>query len=711
MKKLIVLGFVVWFGLFFITVFGERIQEIKCSPLSVKTSDVHASEVVKRDLDFGKVPLYFIPNKGQVNEKARFYAKTARYTLWMTTEGLVFSSHSAGLRDVSRLLFRGANKNPGMEPVDVTPHTVNYYKGKNRHEGLRTSEGVVYKNIYNGIYLKVYGIEKELEYDWIINPKGNPQDIQFEYKNVKATHIDSAGNLVVKTAFGKMMHKRPVSYQVIKGVRVSVRSGFKKVGENSYAFDVGKYDKNRELVIDPVVTLEYSTYLGGRSGSDYGRSIAVDDEGYIYVTGHTNSSRFPDSNAYREFNSGGWDVFVTKFDPDGSGLFFSTFIGGSGSDYGNDIAVSKNGGVFIVGQTFGSDFPAAGAFKGGSNVFVVKFSYKGRYKAGRFFGGDRNDTGTAIAVDGSNDIFITGTTYSLNFPTKNAYQDSMHWPGSAFVCKLNPGNLKIKYSTFLGGAGEDFGKDIFVDDSGYFYVTGYTGSSNFPVKNAYQDTHGGDSHDAFISKFSPDGSGLVFSTYFGGTRNDYGTGIAVDDSGFVYVAGKDSGCVLGYSVFLPGWWPTRSNVFVGKFSPDGSELVFSFDLEGSARDESSGIALDSSDNIYIAGSTSSYNFPLEAPLRDTKHGTFDGFLSVIASDGSGLLYSSYIGGSDYDYCSAITIDDSGNVYLTGTTYSLNFPIKDPYIDHLKGAIAAFVSKFSFSFSSSEEADAEVSLNR
>jgi hypothetical protein len=296
------------------------------------------------NIDFGSIPLYFTANRGQVDGRALIYSKASCYTLWLTEEGLVFDSFkserpeapAAGKepslrpeklesrkfeRDVSRLVFLNASKHPEIVPLEETALKVNYFIGNDPakwHTAVPTSEAVLYRNIYDLIDLKVYGIESRIEYDWIVKPGGNPRDIRFEYRNVKGTRVDEAGNLLVETGFGELVHKKPAAYQEARSnctaegrsgkvTRVAVESAFKKIGENAYGFEVGAYEEGLELVIDPVV-LAYSTYLGG-NGGEYADNtwaeIAVDDSGNAYVTGHTYSANFPTLNQYQADQGGG----------------------------------------------------------------------------------------------------------------------------------------------------------------------------------------------------------------------------------------------------------------------------------------------------------------------------------------------------------------------------------------------------------------------
>jgi hypothetical protein len=550
---------------------------------------------LRPDIHFGKIPLYFVANKGQVNEKARFYAKASRYTLWMTKQGLVFEAHSAEsrahskkrktVRDVSRLLFLDANRDPEMVPIKEAKLRVNYFKGKDKskwHCDIPTSLAVLYKSLYKNIDLKVYGIEKVIEYDWIVKPGGNHHDIRFVYTSVKGTRLDEQGNLLIETDFGELMHKRPVSYQKRKAQSAERRAKsaksigqdaktspqrsrlcamryalcdkidvkFKRISNNTYGFEVGEYDKSRELIIDPVV-LAYSTYLGGSSINN-GYGIAVDGSGCAYVTGRTKSSDFPTMNQYQVYQ-GDWEAFMTKLDTTKSGassLIYSTYLGGSNNDYGSGIAVDSSGCAYAAGSTDSSDFPTRNPYQANLNGYRDTFLTKlDTTKNGTssliystYLGGSGNDDGRGIAVDDSGCAYVTGSAVSSDFPTLNPFQAEKRRLSDAFITKLDTtisGTSSLIYSTYLGGYGTDEGRGIAVDSSGCAYVTGSSISLDFPILNPYQGQNRGVC-DASITKLDTTKSGtssLIYSTYLGGSNDDYGYGIAVDHSGRVYVAG------------------------------------------------------------------------------------------------------------------------------------------------------------------------------
>ena len=741
MKRLLNLFFVVMIELLLIPGTAAQQQEISKKGEAVDPVTSTAGSRLTLNPNFGKIPLYFIPNKGQVNEKAKFYAKTSRYTLWMTKEGLVFDSIKKvevkaeveeGIqktedgrlkadidRDVTRLVFLAANKNPRIVPLEITRHKVNYFIGNEPakwQKGISTSKAVLYKDIYKNIDLKVYGNESQIEYDWIVKPGGNPADICFEYKNVKGTRIDKKGNLLIKTKFGKLLHKKPVSYQEIgmahnakckansedvgAGLRACPKERkyvdvtFIKLDKNTYGFKVHEFSRDYELIIDPVVSLEYSTYLGGSSNELYTR-MCVDKFGQVHLTGYTYSYDFPIKNAYQGSKASSLlDAILTKFNSSGSDIIFSTYFGGSSSEYFFGITVANNGDIYIAGDTFSSDLPAINSRIGGKDVFIARFDSSGNFLAGRYLGGTSEDRNLDIVLDGSNHLWASGFTRSWDFPIVNPYQSTLSGCASVCVSRLTADLANIVYSTYLGGSGESVGWRIAVDNSGYFYVTGHTSSINFPLKNAWQNNHGGGQYDVFLTKFEPDGSDLIFSTYLGGSGDEYSFGLAVGNSGNIYVGG------FTYSNDFPTINPYQENnaggqdVFISAFNSDGSRLLYSTYLGGTADDQHGRLVLDSSGYIYVSGNTCSSNFPTKVPYQSTKKGSDDAFLSILSPEGTDLIYSTYFGGSGWERCLNIARDGSGNIYLAGETLSWDLPVLNSFQPNSGGDQDFFLARFS-----------------
>jgi hypothetical protein len=719
MKRFFISSLVVLVGIvvIFASIPGTKMQSASYSP-GIKKPDVQSSTLVKMDPGFGKIPLYFIPNQGQVDEKVRFYAKTPAYTLWMTKEGLVFDSvkkvevkteveeglpSQEGIngveRDVSRLIFPGANKNHEMVPVDLSQHQVNYLKGKDLSKwqtGIQTSKAVLFKDIYKNIDLKVYGIEKQVEYDWIVKPGADPKVISFKYEQVSNTRIDREGNLVVETKFGESMHKKPASYQVIDGKRVLVKSAFKKVGKNTYGFEVKKYNRDFELIIDPMVCLIYSTYLGG-SDSDEGSGIAVDSEGYIYVTGYTWSTDFPTKNSFQgTLNGYSIDVFVTKLSPIDGCPVYSTYLGGSDSDYSRGIGVDSNGSAYVAGDTYSTDFPTKNPFqgkrKGNCDAFVTKLSPSGKtlfYST--YLGGSDWDKGRGIAVDSNGSAYVTGFAWSKNFPTNNPFQGTQNGGVDAFVTKLSPIGNNLLYSTYLGGSDYDYGSDIALDINGSAYVIGGTLSTNFPTNNPFQGKKNGN-FDSFVTKLSSKGNTLLYSTYLGGSDHDYCIGIAVDRSGSAYVTGYTWSTDFPMKNPFQGTLNGYSDILVTKLSPGGNTLLYSTYLGGSNDDSGLGIAVDSNGSAYVTGDTRSTDFPTMNPYQGTRNGYRDVLVAKLSPEGNTLLYSTYLGGIDEDSGCGIAVDSNGSAYVTGFTLSTNFPTHNAYQNLLAGPSDAFVAR-------------------
>ena len=445
----------------------------------------------------------------------------------------------------------------------------------------------------------------------------------------------------------------------------------------------------------------YSTYIGD-SADDLGGSIAVDSAGNAYIVGTTASVDFPiTTGVFEEIQQGAQDAFVSKLDPFGDTFLYSTYLGGSGDDIGRGIAVDSAGNAYVVGTTESTDFPNQNALPGGNagqkDAFVTKLDADGSaLDYSTYLGGTQDDEGNGIAVDSAGNAYVVGTTESTDFPNQNALPGGYAWQKDAFVAKFDPllsGVASLIYSTYLGGANDDLGNSIAVDTSNNAYVAGTTLSNDFPTKNAFQAANAG-SDDAFVTKFDPSLSGvasLIYSTYLGGSMDDLGNGIAVDTSNKAYVAGTTLSDDFPVKNPLQ---PTRggdNDAFISKFNSAGSALTYSTYLGGSMDDLGNSIAVDISGNAYVTGTTVSDNFPTENAFQANRHGGKDGFITKVDNAGSTLVYSSYLGGTDEDLGNDIAVDGLGNAFVTGSTKSFNFPTKSVQ-DIPGGGSDAFVTK-------------------
>ena len=663
-----------------------------------------AAPALSLDPDFGSLPLTFIPNRGQVEAPAFFYARTSDYTVWLTRAALVFDSREKtetpsdrpASREVTRLEFLDANPKPVLIVQEPSPGVVNFFLGNDPAQwktGVETSRAVLYQGLYKNIDLKVYGSSQSVEYDWIVNPGGDVRDIRFQIKGAARPAIDKDGNLVLNARHGEWTHRRPVAYQVADGKRTEVRAEFRAVADDAFGLTVSSYDISRPLMIDPVIVPQFSTFLGG-SKDDLGYDLAVSSNGIVYVAGSTDSSDFPADVGYSLDLTGGVDIFVTKFAASGKELTYSTYIGGKGSDIAYGIAL--NGGrAYIAGYTTSSDFPVENAYDdtiGGSrDAFVIRLSSAGTaLEYSTFLGGKTTDEGLNIAVDGQGSAYVTGLTDSSDFPLVTP-ADTTQRNREAFVTKLSPNGRSLAYSTFLGGSGDDFGYGIALNSQGAAFIAGYTSSSDFPVKNAYDKTYNGKG-DAFVTRLSQTGKSLTYSTYLGGASIDAGYGIAVSGSGAAFITGQTASSNFplknAYDKTLG-----KKDAFVTKLAADGKSLGYSTFVGGAQDDAGMGIAVSADGTASLTGFTKSSDFPCLAGTDITFNGGQDAFLTKLASTGAKIVYSTYLGGNKNETGFAIALDGNKNTYLTGFSASSNFPLKAAYDATQNGGNDAFVAKF------------------
>jgi hypothetical protein len=661
--------------------------------------------------DFGRIPLYFIPNKGQMDGRALFAAPTREFILWITKKGLIFdrnvgvsespdkkSNPSPPRRNVMELAFPGAVENPRVIPLEGTAHRTNFFIGKDPaawKTNIMSFNAVLYENIYKDIDLKIYGNGSQVEYEWIVRPGGDPVDIRLEYRGVKKSFVDENGDLIIATESGGYVHKKPRGRQLISGKEISVRARFVRIATSVFGISVDPYDAAHSLVIDPVI---FSTYLGGSLGdgpSQEGHAIAVDKEGCAYITGQTFSMDFPIKSAVqlRHDDSMGYnaDVFVTKFAADGQSLVYSTYLGGKFGDIGKGISVDARGCAHITGYTWSFDFPLRGALQsskkgtyGDFDAFLTKLAPAGSsLEYSTFLGGQDNEIAYGLALDKQGCAYVTGRTWSKDFPVKDAFQGTFGGVSDAFVAKFSLDGKQLVFSTFLGGKGWDVSHGIAIDTDGSCVITGFTDSLDFPLVRAYQAQMTGVC-DAFVAKFASGGKSLVFSTYLGGTNNDRGYAVCLDGQGSVYVTGctysKNFPILNGCQKIYNG----NGDVFLTKLSANGRTLKYSTYLGGSDWDLASGVAVDGNGDAFIAGLSYSENFPLANPLFPQKAGSADAFIATLNPHGNQLVFSSFFGGMKFDRIFGLALDMSGACYLTGFSYSDDFPVLNAFQGLKKG---------------------------
>ncbi len=686
-------------------------------PPMAESQDLSAPRV---GTSFLKTPFSFEPNVGQADGQVRYLSRGPGYGVFLTPTETILVLQRAGSpsqpRSVPvsstpphgpideatlRLRFIGMEVNPSPPiGLDQLPGQSHYFLGKDPagwHTQVPHYARVVYKGLYPGIDLIHYGRDGKLEYDLVVAPGANPQEILLEIQGAESLTLLPDGALRIETSVGALRQHQPVIYQESDGVKAMIAGGYRLKEGNRVSFEVAAYDPMRPLYIDPV--LSYSSYFE----SDGVYSLALDENENLYLTGAALPS-LPTVNAEQESSAGFLDAFVSKFDPTGTTLLYSTFLGGSLDDQGRDIAVDENGNAYVVGITSSSDFPTEKPIQsqnaGSYDVFLAKLVPSGNsLDYSTYLGGVGEDGllgGLALAIDaprrsGSGDplvvsVYLSGSTNSPDFPTVTAFQPNYGGGVDAFVAKVGNTGSELLFSTFLGGTNSDFGGDVAVDraapnEEGHAYVVGTTFSEDFPVVTPMQPQIGGDS-DIFLTKFQPDGSGLIYSTYLGGNDAEEGRGVTVNQLDRPYVTGHSESDNFPLERAAQDELAGGLDVVVSRFTTDGTSLRSSTYIGGKGDDLGLGIVLDSNSRPWITGSTDSEDFPVTetAPQKTPGMGNFDAFALRLSFGGSELEYASYLGGDGDDEGLAIAAtrsNDLSNIYIGGRTTSSDFPRTAP----------------------------------
>jgi hypothetical protein len=607
------------------------------------------------------LPVSFIPNAGQADPAARFVADRGAYGLAFRSDGVdVHFAGSATAQADLRLRFRDAQLAPLMEGLDVQPGMINYLRGEHPaawQAGLHTYAALAYRNLYPGIDLIYRREASALKSEFVVAAGADPSRIALRYDGAQRVEVTADGALIVASAAGQLHETAPVAYQEINGRLVPVAAAFAVATDGVVHFRLGAYDPTHGLIIDP--TLIYSTYLGGSDGDpfrEYVNDIAVDGEGNMLVTGMTPASDFRTVNPIQT-NQPGIDAFVAKISADGQTLLYATYLGGTGQDEGNGIAVDPAGAAYVVGETGSSDFPTLNPFQGdqgGNDAWVVKLSPAGQLVYATYLGGLNIDSGHDIAVDGQGRVHVTGMTASTTFPTQNPLmgpQFALNGASSdAFVAKLSSGGQALVFSTYLGGNSNenlDGPGSIAVDAAGNIIVVGTTRSQNFPAVNARQNTFGGGTTDAFITRINAAGSAMDFSTFLGGSSTEEGHGVALDPQGNAYVTGETGSSNFPTANPLqPVYGGFISDAFIAKFTANGAAVYATF-LGGNNSDRANAVAVNSAGEAYVTGCTGSSDFPIVSPIEHM-NGIIGcaAFVSRISADGSRLRYSTLLGAGE-----------------------------------------------------------------
>lgn len=660
---------------------------------------------VRRSIDF---QLPFIANAGQYPPDVLYSSSTFAGTNFITRTGAFVTTVDFGQKGtvaIREQIDRLSNVQiTGQEKSEIPVNRFTRQSLAGRHTTLDAYARIDYGEIYPGISLSLRARRNNVEKIFSVASHADPDQIRIHIDGASNLEVMQSGELRLTTDLGPVSLTPPSAYQLIAGRKVPVSVTY-AVFDNDYGFALGVYNPQYPLTIDPLLA---STYLGG-SGSDgyYEIRMVRDKSGNVYVGDRTKSTNFPTTvGCYDNTLGGTSDMFIAKLSPDLTTLLAATFLGGAFDECdwpGGSITLDSEGNVFAVGNTNSPDFPhTSGAFDsvthGGTDVFVAKLnSDLTTLLASTFLGGSLDDEAHAVTLDPSGHVLVVGWTASSDFPSRpGCYDVTQNGGRDVFFARLTSDLTTLDAATFLGAGGDDYDEDIVLDPTGDIYVTGWTGSTAFPTTaGAYDRTYNGYYYDAFVSELSPDLKTLIHSTYIGGSSWDFGYAIARDKEGNIYVSGQTASANLpvtadAFDTSYSGGAPdVGDDAFVSKLDSTLSTLMASTYLGGVGWENGLSIITDTLGHVYVGGSTSSGNFPISPGAFDNTYGgggkySGDAFICMFNSNLTTMIASTFLGGGGNDQLGTIAFDGSGNLYISGSTSSADFPVTPGAYDSTYG---------------------------
>lgn len=645
-------------------------------------------------------PLSFIENRGQTDGEVAYYVRGMDKTLYFTPRSVTVAlkkenPKGAPERWIVKLEFLGADTPAPPEGRSRRDRVVHYFKGppEDWKRDVPLYGEIVYHDLWPGIDLVYAALGDRIKYHFVVKPGADPRNIRIRCRGASGIALTEEGGLEVSTPLGALTDDKPLAYQWTEERRREVPMDFilnKKMG--TFGFQVGEFDSGLTLFMDPAIMV-YCGYIGG-SGYDEARDIAVDGQGNAYITGWTDSlsSTFPvAAGPDLTYNGGKFDAFVAKVDAAGEKLLYCGYIGGAEEDLGVGIAVDGSGCAYMAGCTFSDEksFPVtagpdltyngahSGAYSG--DAFVAKITADGTALVYcGYIGGAKQDGGFDIAVDDAGCAYVTGEVYSdeQSFPIVKGPDLTFNGAESdAFVAKVGAKGMALDYCGYIGGAEDEEGIGIFVDEGGRAYLCGWTFSdpSTFPVALGPCLSYQG-KQDCFVARVNGIGTQLEYCGYIGGAEEDMAFGIAADGAGGAYVTGYTWSDASSFPVITgPGltYHPGGRDAFAAKVSPEGKALEYCGYIGGEDSDSGSGIAVDAWGYAYVTGVTASpeQSFPVKVGPDLTFNGGYDAFVARVSKNGTILRYCGYLGGDQNECGWDIALDGYGIPHVAGNTNS------------------------------------------
>lgn len=622
-------------------------------------------------------------------------------TVWFAKGGLHYqffrnaddSTRSAD-HQLTRLVheeFVGGNLDAEVIGEDQTSYYCNYFLGNDSSKWVRhtpTFRSIRYKSVYAGIDLRYYFKNSHLEYDFMIAPEADPLAIWIRYEGIDSLFTGRDGELIAATDWGQITQRAASVFTQPSNRQIECSY---VVEDRSFGFSVPEVSTELAVVIDPI--LIFSSFLGG-SMNERSHDICTDWQDNVLVVGRTNSTNFPTYASFDWSSNFGWDGFLTKLTPLAGDYIYSTYIGGTGLDVATSVRSDQLGRPLVGGATESWDFPVGRAIQpqnaGTRDGFLLKLAPTGdELIFSTYFGGFQLDSLSDVGVDEDGFNYATGTAHSYDIPLKNAFNTQNAGGETAFLFKASPEGDSLIYSTYLGAAWE--GVNLEVDAAHSAILAGHTQGQWFPLKNPIDSTKGKNT-GAFVAKFAPSGDSLLFSTFISGDGGSKCKGLALDEDQNIYIACKVFPALGG--VHYPTVNPLRDIVSglseggLSIISSSGDSLIFSSTWGGynyGSSDELRDIAVDGSGNIITVGTYSGSGFPLEDAIDSISHWSdSDVTVTKFAHHGTGVIYSTYYGGSGGNAAAAVAIDSRGNACFTGLTELDELPLVNPLDSTFEG---------------------------
>lgn len=645
---------------------------------------------------FGRLPLYFFPNQGQMDAKAQFAGRVGGLTAFLTDDGFALrlaerKTGSTGFEGVNLFLtFEGRSPDVSLAGERVQEGKVNFFKGQDPSKwvtNVPTFDAVRYHGMYEGIDVLVRDNARKVQYDLLCAPGADLSQVVIRVEGADGLRIDADGSLVAMTRFGELRQDAPITWmENSDGTRTDVKCQFTLVDGNRFGFIAPDRDPSLPLVVDPGIT--YGSYLGG-SANEHGCGVSVDSKCSMFIAGDTLSIDFPVlAGAFDLTHNGNVDSFVTKLVGTGTTLLFSTYIGGTDGDFGHGVYVTHTEESYITGGTGSSDYPVTpGAFdttfNGGSDTYVTKLSADGSTLIYSTFLGGVGEEGSlggqGIGVDANGFAYVAGFTSSANFPTTpGAYDTTYNDNGffnDTFVTKVSQDGSSLVYSTLVGGDNIDFANALAVSPAGEAFVGGFSLSTNFPTTPGAFETVPNGNSNGYLLKMNLTGTALVYSTFIGGS-SEVVRDVAWHTDGTAFATGYTLSNVYPAT---PGAFQTapggNGDGFISRFNATGTGVVYATYIGGTQIEVGNAVEADENGDAYLTGWTESSLIQLTPGGFDTTYngGPQDAYVYRLDPTGANLLYGSYLGGSAFDVAFAMNIHDVGAAYIAGGTFSTDFP--------------------------------------